>query len=45
VVLDESDQIVSSINQAEVGAKVTAVVKDGRVDARVESKEATNRWP
>ena len=45
VVLDESKQVLSSIKSARVGAKITAVVKDGRVGARVESKEATDRWP
>jgi exodeoxyribonuclease VII large subunit len=44
VVLDASDQVVSSIKQAQVGAKITAIVKDGRVDASVESKEATDKW-
>jgi exodeoxyribonuclease VII large subunit len=44
VMLDDSDQVVSSINQARVGAGITAIVKDGRVSARVESKEATEKW-
>jgi exodeoxyribonuclease VII large subunit len=44
VVLNVSDQVVSSIKQAQVGAKITAIVKDGRVDASVESKEATDKW-
>jgi exodeoxyribonuclease VII large subunit len=45
VIMDQSGKPVDSIEQARRGAPVSAWLRDGRLVARVEEKEAGTLWP